>query len=89
MDFEKTHHASFKDSIIAYLLSSIMLPPSLDIAKARKSQMFYVELSHTNFTFGESKGSTASITLTKINTLMADATVLNEKFTMMDKPLWP
>ncbi|KAK4737509.1 hypothetical protein R3W88_001206 [Solanum pinnatisectum] len=45
------------------------------------------ELSHSSFNFGESKKSTDSSNSTKVNSLMVNATNMDEKFTMMEQTI--
>uniref|UniRef100_M1DA99 Uncharacterized protein n=1 Tax=Solanum tuberosum TaxID=4113 RepID=M1DA99_SOLTU len=45
------------------------------------------ELSHSDFNFGEYKNSTDSSISTKVNSLMIDATDMDEKFAMMEQTI--
>ncbi|KAG5618178.1 hypothetical protein H5410_018002 [Solanum commersonii] len=45
------------------------------------------ELSHSDFNFGEYKNSTDSSISTKVNSLMVDATDIDEKFAMMEQTI--
>ncbi|KAH0776498.1 hypothetical protein KY290_007909 [Solanum tuberosum] len=45
------------------------------------------ELSYSGYNFGESKNSAHSSITTKINSLMADAIDMDEKFTMMEQTI--
>ncbi|KAH0711932.1 hypothetical protein KY289_007891 [Solanum tuberosum] len=74
---------------------------SLEMARKSKSQMTLVtvilggnfasmlcdELSQPSFNFGESKSSTDSSISTKFNSLMVDATDMDERFAMMEQTI--
>uniref|UniRef100_M1DNW5 Uncharacterized protein n=1 Tax=Solanum tuberosum TaxID=4113 RepID=M1DNW5_SOLTU len=74
---------------------------SLEMARKIKSQMtlktaidggnivskLFDELSHSDFNFGEYKNSTDSSISTKVNSLMVDATDMDEKFAMMEQTI--
>uniref|UniRef100_M1DLK1 Uncharacterized protein n=1 Tax=Solanum tuberosum TaxID=4113 RepID=M1DLK1_SOLTU len=74
---------------------------SLEMARKIKSQMtlktaipgdniaskLFDELSHSGFNFGEYKNSTDSSISTKVNSLMVDATDMDEKFAMMEQTI--
>ncbi|KAH0642339.1 hypothetical protein KY289_033313 [Solanum tuberosum] len=74
---------------------------SLEMARKIKSQMtlkttidggniaskLFDELSHFDFNFGEYKNSTDSSISTKVNSLMVDATEMDEKFAMMEQTI--
>ncbi|KAH0696635.1 hypothetical protein KY290_014017 [Solanum tuberosum] len=72
---------------------------SLEMSGKSKSQMtlkpaihgativskLFDELSHSSFNFGEFENSTNFSISTKVNSLMADATDMDEKFAMMEQ----
>ncbi|KAK4723318.1 hypothetical protein R3W88_026097 [Solanum pinnatisectum] len=74
---------------------------SLEMSGKSKSQMIlktaihganiasklFDELSHSNFNFGEFENSTDFSISTKVNSLMADATDMDEKFAMMEQTI--
>uniref|UniRef100_M1D8J1 Uncharacterized protein n=1 Tax=Solanum tuberosum TaxID=4113 RepID=M1D8J1_SOLTU len=74
---------------------------SLEMSGKSKSQMtlktaihganiaskLFDELSHSSFNFGESENSTDFSISTKVNSLMADATDMDEKFAMMEQTI--
>ncbi|KAG5602999.1 hypothetical protein H5410_034369 [Solanum commersonii] len=74
---------------------------SLEMARKIKSQMtlktaiiggniiskLFDELSHFDFNFGEYKNSTNSSFSTNVNSLMVDATDMDEKFAMMEQTI--
>ncbi|KAK4740182.1 hypothetical protein R3W88_003879 [Solanum pinnatisectum] len=63
---------------------------SLEMARKSKGNIaskLFDELSHFGSNFSESKNSTDSSISTKVNSLMVDATYMDEKFTMMEQTI--